>query len=53
MKISFFDFDVTVTKEDSLIKFIRFAAGDMKTAWGMLFLLPMLIKYKLKTYTQL
>jgi phosphatidylglycerophosphatase C len=48
MKISFFDFDGTVTKEDSLIKFIRFAVGDMKTAWGMLLLSPMLITYKLK-----
>jgi len=48
MKISFFDFDGTITKEDSLIKFIRFTVGDMKTAWGMLLLSPMLITYKLK-----
>ncbi len=48
MKISFFDFDGTVTKEDSLIKFIRFAVGDVKTAWGILLLSPMLITYKLK-----
>ena len=43
-----FDFDGTITKDDSLIKFIRFVAGDAKTLWGMILLSPMLITYKLK-----
>jgi len=42
-----FDFDGTITKEDSLIKFIRFVVGDAKTLWGMLLLSPILIIYKL------
>lgn len=47
-KISLFDFDGTITTDDSLIKFIRFVVGDIKTAWGMLLLSPILITYKLK-----
>lgn len=46
--ITFFDFDGTITTDDSLIKFIRFVVGDMKTLWGMTVLSPMLITYKLK-----
>ena len=48
MKIALFDFDGTITTSDSLIKFIRYAVGDMKVALGMLLLSPMLIAYKLK-----
>jgi len=48
VRIAFFDFDGTITIDDSLIKFIRFVAGDAKTLWGMIFLSPMLITYKLK-----
>ena len=48
MNICFFDFDGTITTNDSLIKFIRFSVGDVKTMIGMLFLSPMLITYKLK-----
>jgi HAD superfamily hydrolase (TIGR01490 family) len=48
MMIAFFDFDGTITTDDSLIKFIRYAVGDFKFAWGMLILSPMLITYKLK-----
>jgi len=48
MYLSIFDFDGTITTDDSLIKLIRFAVGDVKTAWGMLLLSPMLITYKLK-----
>ncbi len=47
-KIALFDFDGTITTDDSLIKFIRYAKGDMQTALGMLWLSPMLIVYKLK-----
>ena len=46
--LALFDFDGTITTEDSLIKFIRYTFGDIKTAWGMLLLSPMLITYKLK-----
>jgi HAD superfamily hydrolase (TIGR01490 family) len=47
-KLALFDFDGTITTDDSLIKFIRFVVGDIKTAWGMLLLSPVLITYKLK-----
>ena len=43
-----FDFDGTITTDDSLIKFIRFSVGDTKTALGMIVLSPMLMIYKLK-----
>jgi len=48
MMLALFDFDGTITTDDSLIKFIRYAVGDIKTAGGMLVLSPMLITYKLK-----
>lgn len=46
--LAFFDFDGTITKNDSMIKFIRFAAGDFKFLVGFTILLPVLISYKLK-----
>lgn len=46
--IALFDFDGTITTNDSLIKFIRFVVGDLKTFGGMILLSPMLITYKLK-----
>ena len=48
MKIAFFDFDGTITKEDSTIKFIRYLVGDFKFFIGILILLPCIILYKLK-----
>jgi 2-hydroxy-3-keto-5-methylthiopentenyl-1-phosphate phosphatase len=51
MILSLFDFDGTITTDDSLIKFIRFVVGDIKAAWGMFLLSPMLITYKLKIYS--
>ena len=48
MKIALVDFDGTITTDDSLIRFIRFVVGDAKTLWGMIYLSPMLITYKLK-----
>ncbi len=48
MKLALFDFDGTITTDDSLIKFIRFVVGDFKTIWGMVVLSPMLVIYKLK-----
>ena len=47
MNLSLFDFDGTITKDDSLIKFIRFVVGDAKFIAGMVFLSPMLTVYKL------
>ncbi len=46
--ISLFDFDGTITKDDSLIKFILFAAGNVKFIFGIALLSPMLVAYKLK-----
>ena len=48
MHIAFFDFDGTITTDDSLIKFIRFAVGEFKYVTGMIVLSPMLMAYKLK-----
>jgi phosphatidylglycerophosphatase C len=48
MILVLFDFDGTITTDDSLIKFIRFVVGDVKTVWGLLLLSPMLVTYKLK-----
>lgn len=50
MKLIFFDFDGTITTDDSLIKFVRFVVGDAKFIWGMTLLFPMLIAYKLKLF---
>ena len=48
MHLALFDFDGTITTDDSLIKFIRFVVGDAKFILGMTVLSPMLITYKLK-----
>jgi len=48
MILSLFDFDGTITTDDSLIKFIRFVVGDIKFVTGMVVLSPMLTAYKLK-----
>jgi len=48
LKLVLFDFDGTITTDDSLIKFIRFVVGDVRFIRGMTLLLPMLIAYKLK-----
>ena len=48
MQLALFDFDGTITTNDSLIKFIRFVVGDAKFAIGMIALSPMLTAYKLK-----
>ena len=48
LHLALFDFDGTITTDDSLIKFIRFVTGDAKFIWGMILLSPMLTAYKLK-----
>jgi len=46
--IAFFDFDGTIVKGDSLLKFIRFAVGNGKFLAGVVVLSPILLAYKLK-----
>ena len=48
MKIAFFDFDGTITTDDSLLKFIRFVVGDFRFLLGIGILSPVLVAYKLK-----
>lgn len=45
--LALFDFDGTITKSDSLLKFICFAVGNFRFAVGLIFLSPILIGYKL------
>lgn len=47
MPVAFFDFDGTLTREDSFLHFIRYVHGDFRTATGVLRLLPLLLKMKL------
>jgi len=46
--IAFFDFDGTITRGDSLLRFIRFVMGDSKLLMGVVPLSPILLAYKLK-----
>ena len=48
LKIAFFDFDGTITTDDSLLKFIRFVVGDVKFLIGLVAISPMLVLYKMK-----
>jgi HAD superfamily hydrolase (TIGR01490 family) len=48
MNIAFFDFDGTITRDDSLLKFIRFIVGDFRFFIGLVMLSPILIAYKIK-----
>jgi HAD superfamily hydrolase (TIGR01490 family) len=45
MKISFFDFDGTITTKDSLADFVKFAVGKQNYYLGLLILSPVLIRY--------
>ena len=45
MKISFFDFDGTITTKDSLADFVKFAVGKQNYYLGLLILSPVLIMY--------
>lgn len=47
MTIALFDFDSTITKDDSLLKFIRSVAGDFRFIFGLVVLSPILVAYKL------
>lgn len=46
--IAFFDFDGTITKDDSLLKFIRFVVGDARFVLGLFALSPVLVAYQFK-----
>ena len=48
MDLALFDFDGTITTDDSLIKFIRFVIGDARFIMGIAIISPMLVAYKLK-----
>ena len=41
--IALFDFDGTITTDDSLLKFIRFVVGDRRFLLGLVVLSPMLV----------
>jgi phosphatidylglycerophosphatase C len=47
LRLALFDFDGTITTRDSLLDFIRYAVGDLRTTWGMVSLAPMLVAYRL------
>jgi HAD superfamily hydrolase (TIGR01490 family) len=47
-RIILIDFDGTITKNDSFLRFIHFAVGDIKFSIGLILLSPILILYKLK-----
>lgn len=48
MTLALFDFDGTITTQDSFLKFIRFVVGDSKFVVGLVILSPILIAFKLK-----
>lgn len=48
MKLALFDFDGTITKYDSFLKFIRFVVGDLRFIIGLIILSPTIIFFKLK-----
>lgn len=47
-KIAVFDFDGTITTRDSLMEFLKFTHGLLRTFWGLFILSPVLVLYKLK-----
>jgi phosphatidylglycerophosphatase C len=48
MTLALFDFDGTITTQDSFLKFIRFVVGDAMFLLGLIILSPVLLAYKLK-----
>lgn len=47
MTIAFFDFDGTITRNDSLFQFIRFSKGNLMFYVGLILLAPVLFAYKI------
>lgn len=48
MNLALFDFDSTITKEDSLLRSIRFVVGDVRFVFGVVVLSPILLAHKFK-----
>ena len=48
MNLVLFDFDGTITRDDSLLEFIAYVVGFKKFFRGIFWLSPVLIGYKLK-----
>lgn len=46
--LALFDFDGTITTDDSLLRFIRYVVGDTRFLLGLFALSPILVAYKLK-----
>ena len=42
-----FDFDGTISNRDSMLEFTKYHKGNLRFFWGMIFLSPILIAYKL------
>ena len=45
-----FDFDGTITRQDTLLEFIKFSRGNRRFYFGLLFFSPLLVAMKLKIY---
>ncbi len=48
MNLALFDFDMTITNQDTFIGFIRYAVGRKKFMIGMLLISPLLLAHKFK-----
>lgn len=46
--LALFDFDGTITTDDSLLKIIRFFVGNVRFLMGLIILSPVLVAFKLK-----
>ena len=46
--LALFDFDGTITTDDSLLKFIRFVVGDIRFVIGLVVLSPILVAFKFR-----
>lgn len=49
--LALFDFDGTITRNDTLIRFIIYTYGKFRFLLGMIWLLPFLVIYKLGLYS--
>jgi phosphatidylglycerophosphatase C len=49
-KLALFDFDGTLTHEDTMFAFVKFAKGNLKLLWSLIVLGPMLLLLKVGRY---
>lgn len=49
-KLALFDFDGTLTREDTMFAFVKFAKGSSQLFWSFVVLGPMLFLYKIGRY---